>query len=61
LNPVARRVFGVFGLLAGVALLLRSVSSDDPNRAIHIIAGISLVLTGCGLIMGLGGKDEDLK
>jgi hypothetical protein len=58
MNRTTRRVSGALTLLVGFILLARSIPSDDPNRAIHVIAGIGLVVTGCGLLLGLGGKDE---
>jgi len=58
MNRTTQRVSGALALLVGFILLARIISSHDPNRAINVIAGISLVVIGFGLLLGLGGKDE---
>jgi hypothetical protein len=57
-SPATRQVFGLLGLLFGVMLVLRGIFPNDPGRDIHIIAGLSLIISGGGLMMGLGGKGE---
>ena len=37
-------------MLVGLMLLVKSCFPNDPNRDIHIIAGITLVLAGCGFV-----------
>jgi hypothetical protein len=56
MSPATRRILGLLGLLFGVMLVLRAALATDPGRDIHIIAGLSLVIGGGGLMMGLGGK-----
>jgi uncharacterized membrane protein HdeD (DUF308 family) len=53
-NSTLRQVSGALGLLFGLVLVASSLFGRGANTGIGLIAGLSLIMTGAALILGLG-------
>lgn len=58
MSPATRQIGGLLGLLLGIALVLKSFLTNDALRDIHIIAGLTIIIAGGGLMLGFGRKDS---
>jgi hypothetical protein len=45
--------------LFGIALVLKSLFTTDANELLHLFIGLTIMMSGAGLMLGLGGKPSE--